>query len=321
MLGGGVIGLTTALVLAEQGDRVELWSKEFSPHTTSDVAAAFWYPYEAYPIEKVTAWAMESYSKFQTLQKDDDAGILPRQLVHYFRSEVVTPGWSGVTHNYAESKVDAIAGYQSAFSFNTFVIDMTIYMTYLSRKCQGAGVKCVVREVTDMDDISDDVKLIINCTGLGSKDLFADQELVPAKGQVVRIPLTSSEERIILCDSDLEKFKMIVPRMNDVVLGGTYQHTSDLAVDPEETRRILSDCRQLWPSLVAEVETQVVLGSTAGLRPCRPTVRLEVQNCEDNRRIIHNYGHGGAGVTLSWGCAEDVAAFARISIAPDSNYS
>jgi D-amino-acid oxidase len=327
VLGAGVIGLTTALVLAGQGWNVELWSKEFSPHTTSDVAAAFWYPYEAYPIEKVTAWATQSYENFKKLQIDSASGIRPRKLVHYFQSEVVTPGWSGIVHNYAETSVDSVAGYKSAFSFDTFVIDMTIYMPYLVRRCAEAGVKCTQREVKEIGDISDDFKLIINCTGLGSKDLFGDDELYPAKGQVVRIPLVPTqlqnlasnkapngelnEDCIVLCDSDLEQFKMIVPRTADVVLGGTYQHTSDLSVDPAETERIIRDCKQLVPSRFRNNEKQVILGSASGLRPSRHTVRLELQNCANGRRIIHNYGHGGAGVTLSWGCAENVAALAH----------
>jgi D-amino-acid oxidase len=64
--------------------------------------------------------------------------------------------------------------------------------------------------------------------------------------------------------------------------------------------------------LVPELRGVEVLEHLAGLRPVRPTVRLEAEPATgDTPRVIHNYGHGGSGITLAWGCADDVAELAR----------
>ena len=63
----------------------------------------------------------------------------------------------------------------------------------------------------------------------------------------------------------------------------------------------MSKCQSLWP----ELDRSKVVGVSVGLRPSRKEVRLEVENIT-GRKVVHNYGHGGAGVTLSWGCADEV---------------
>ena len=72
--------------------------------------------------------------------------------------------------------------------------------------------------------------------------------------------------------------------------------------DQDLTQRILDWAGEMEPRLKG-VE---VLSVRVGLRPLRPTVRLEREVLADGSPVIHNYGHGGAGYTLSWGCAQDV---------------
>lgn len=96
----------------------------------------------------------------------------------------------------------------------------------------------------------------------------------------------------------------IIPRLSSVVLGGTAdENVEDMNVDVEAAASIRDRCIQLVPELAGAKP----LADRVGIRPCRSTVRLElewVQGC----RVVHNYGHGGSGVTLSWGCAADVVA-------------
>ncbi len=91
------------------------------------------------------------------------------------------------------------------------------------------------------------------------------------------------------------------------MLGGTAEPNDESLVPNEQTAAgILTRCIQLEPRLA----NAVVLEHQVGLRPGRPGIRLEVDRNVTHGRLIHNYGHGGAGVALSWGCADEVARLA-----------
>jgi D-amino-acid oxidase len=110
----------------------------------------------------------------------------------------------------------------------------------------------------------------------------------------------------LLDQSDPEHLLYVVPRERDVVLGGTAQEgDEDLRADPATAEAILSRCAAAVPAL----RGARVTGGRVGLRPVRPAVRLESED-RTGGRIVHCYGHGGAGVTLAWGCAEEVVALA-----------
>jgi D-amino-acid oxidase len=95
-----------------------------------------------------------------------------------------------------------------------------------------------------------------------------------------------------------------VPREKVVVIGGTATEGSyEPRPDPATADAILARARALVP----ELARATVVAHRVGLRPARPTVRLEAERVGEGT-LVHCYGHGGAGVTLSWGCADDVAA-------------
>jgi D-amino-acid oxidase len=88
-----------------------------------------------------------------------------------------------------------------------------------------------------------------------------------------------------------------------VVLGGTQQEAAtSLRPDQATAERIIADCVAVEPRLA----DAPILAHRVGLRPVRARVRLEAQAISGRRHLVHNYGHGGAGVTLSWGCAQAV---------------
>jgi D-amino-acid oxidase len=100
-----------------------------------------------------------------------------------------------------------------------------------------------------------------------------------------------------------------IPRKNDCVFGGTNELSDNLAADSATTSRIVAEC-----SRVLNIEQPRVIAERVGLRPFRRSgVRLERDQSADGRRVIHNYGHGGAGFTLSWGCAREVLDIALSS--------
>jgi D-amino-acid oxidase len=85
--------------------------------------------------------------------------------------------------------------------------------------------------------------------------------------------------------------------------------SADRAPDPATTAAIVAEC-----SRILEIEPPEVLGERVGLRPFRRSgICLRADQLRDGRRVIHNYGHGGSGFTLSWGCAHAVLALARVA--------
>ena len=95
------------------------------------------------------------------------------------------------------------------------------------------------------------------------------------------------------------------PRAHDCILGGTLEHSWDSSVDLDTGESILRRCRDIAPKLAEAT----VIEHVVGLRPARPTVCLEEDSREERGPLIlHNYGHGGAGITISWGCADEIAS-------------
>jgi D-amino-acid oxidase len=139
---------------------------------------------------------------------------------------------------------------------------------------------------------------VVNCAGLGARELAADPSVVPVRGQVVVVEQVGLTEWVV-DDGDGTALTYVVPRIDDVVVGGTAEEgVEDLAVDPATAAGILARATVLVPPLAGAR----VVGHKVGLRPARPGVRLEAERRGD-ATVVHCYGHGGAGVTLSWGCA------------------
>jgi D-amino-acid oxidase len=147
---------------------------------------------------------------------------------------------------------------------------------------------------------------LVQACGLASRALAGDGSLHPVRGQVVRVAQTGVEEWLLVSEAGPhERPLYVVPRERDVVVGGTAQDGDwTLQPDPATAREILARAVALVPAL----HKAEVLGHRVGLRPARPSVRLETVPHADGSPggVVHCYGHGGAGVTLSWGCADDV---------------
>jgi D-amino-acid oxidase len=305
VLGGGVSGLSCGIRLLEAGHTVELWARELSPHTTSDVAAAVWYPYRAYPQDRVTGWARRTYDLLCELSRLPEAGIQVVRGVELFTEEPPDPWWLPCVPSFRRATAEElIPGFAYGYSFEAPIIEMPRYLPFLQRRFQERGGRVLQREVRSLDEAwRAGPEVVVNCTGMGARTLVGDESLVPIRGEVLRVappPVT----RFLFDESEVRGIAYVIPRSTDCILGGTAEEGNfSLAPDPAQAEGILARCRPLLPP-GARLE---VLEHKVGLRPGRPTVRLEEERMAA-RRVIHNYGHGGAGVTLSWGCAEEVAA-------------
>ncbi len=309
VLGCGVSGLSTAILLQQQGRRVTIWAKDVPPHTTSNIAAAVWYPYRAFPVDRVLAWGASSYQAFRELVGQPDTGVILANVLDLQPDlHTADPWWAGSVDGFRHARPDELpAGYGDGFVFDAPVIDTSIYLNYLRARFEAAGGVIVAdRVVSDLAEAFAACDLVVNCTGLGARELVGDTRLRPSRGQVVRVRHTGFR-RVILDDYGPNSLAYIVPRINDIILGGTAIDDEDsTAIDAAETPAILRRCAGLSPEFAA-LTTDDVLEVKVGLRPVRDEVRLEVESPAPGRWLLSNYGHGGAGVTLSWGCAAEVA--------------
>jgi D-amino-acid oxidase len=158
-------------------------------------------------------------------------------------------------------------------------------------------------------------KVLVNCTGTGAHGFARDPDVVPVRGQAVVVRNPGLSEFFIGIGRDGSAaghgLVYLFPHESTVVLGGTQDTGSwSREPDPATAARIVAGCAAVEPAL----RRARVIAHKAGLRPTRPQVRLEAEDLAGGRTLVHNYGHGGAGVTLSWGCAADAAALALAAL-------
>lgn len=307
VVGAGVIGLTSALRLAEAGHQVEVVADRLPESTTSAVAAALWYPYLATPTDRVIGWLATTYAALERLAADPRTGVRLRRGREFFREPVADPWWrSAVPELDRIAPAQLPAGYRDGYRLTVPVVDMPLHLRWLVARLSEAGVGIRTRLLTGLPAAFAEADAVVDCAGLGARELAGDRALTGVRGQVVVVAQFGLTDWL-LDQSDPARLTYVVPRGDTVVLGGTSEEgDEDLSIRPATTQAILARCAALVP----EVAGAPVLGHRVGLRPGRPTVRLETEFSADGP-IVHCYGHGGAGVTLSYGCAEEVVEQVR----------
>jgi D-amino-acid oxidase len=368
VIGAGVSGLTSAICLAEK-HTVTIVAKEHGQETTSSVAAAFWYPFwvgqepvhDWYDPE----WAANTYRKLETLPRTAETGISKVRLNEYFERRMtdkeiqdVIDGmwwqedkWHLPGLGFEDMSADQVSlrrvkklKFKRGIYFNTFVVNMKDYLSYLRREAERLRVKFEKpRSVNHSSELLAKYDVVVNCSGIGARALVDEDRpggphrLRASEGVVLQLTPLQEVRDIFLIHTGAFELPIeparedyfgrsplyIVPRSGtspDIILGGSttdegefdeperkswkVQHLpwDDIPTDHwirRYTNRIYRDCCQFEKSLAGAT----VLEAHVGYRPVpKPKVRLEREG-----DIIHNYGHGGAGITLSWGCAERVA--------------
>ena len=299
VLGAGVSGLTTAHRLLEAGHAVEVWTRDPPAATVSAVAAAIWYPYRAAPAGRMRAWGAASLEAFVRLADDPDTGVGMREGLEVCRAPAPDPWWASAVPGFRRAAPSELPpGYVDGYALRLPVVDMSVYLGWLLGRVEALGGRIERRAVGSLEAAAGAADVVVNCTGLGAREVARDPEVYGVRGQV-RVVRASRASRFVIDEAGPT---YVIPRGADVVLGGTSdERVEALEADPETAAAIQSRCERLVPALAGAP----VLADRVGVRPCRPTVRLEA-DAVAGTPVVHNYGHGGAGVTLSWGCADEV---------------
>jgi D-amino-acid oxidase len=301
IIGAGVSGLTCGVFFAEGGFRTAIFAEQIGQQTTSGAAAALWFPYDAEPADKVIPWALATYKVLVDLTKDPRSGVSMIELRQYYRTgEIEIPDWAKPFVISTEVE-KSLTVFSSGVALRVPLMDTTIYLDYLASRFQKAGGSINERvRFNQLEDVDPKFDLVINCAGIGARELVHDADLEPHRGQVAIVPKIDNLKCAIVCDD--APLMYAIPRTNDCVFGGTNDVSDDLAANPATTTAIVDEC-----SRVLKIDKPRVLNERVGLRPFRKSgVRLEKEKLRDGRTVIHNYGHGGSGFTLSWGCGENV---------------
>lgn len=312
VVGAGAIGLAAAIRLRERGHDVEVWSKDEPADTVSAVAAAIWYPFLAEPCERVLGWAAATFRQLAAFAADPHSGVRMTEVVEVVAADTGPPWWAG-----AVGAIEQLAGadvptpHGAAIRLQVPVCDTRVHFPWLRQRLQALGGRLVRRHVQSLDEAFAAAPVVVHCSGLGAASLCGDRAVHPVRGQVVCVRRPAGLQLPALIDDTGAQPFYVIPRGDQVVLGGTAQtNDSNLAVDARDTQSILAGIAARVPALrSAAIEVVKV-----GLRPCRSQVRLEREQRADGRVLVHDYGHGGSGYTLSWGCADEVAALVASSL-------
>ena len=271
VVGAGVVGLSCAVRLLEDGHRVDIVARDLPLETTSAVAAALWYPYRAFPFEQVTAWSATSYRTFAELAKDEDTGVVMRLGTELHRSRTADPWWRSAVPTL--TRVTAMdPPYVDGWTFESPVVEMPTYLRWLTGRVEQLGGTLTRMALGALPDGPD---VVVNASGLGARLMAADPAVLPVRGQVVYVEQVGLDRWWL----DGSGPVYVVPRSHDIVVGGTDEEGEwSRTPDPDVAKQILERA----VALVPELRRARVRGHRVGLRPARPRVRLEVERTPDD---------------------------------------
>jgi D-amino-acid oxidase len=301
--GAGVVGLTTAISLAEAGLSTKIVTAALPPQTTSVAAGAIWGPVRCGPPDRTYEWARTGLAVLSELAGEPVAGIRQVSGMEVAAEPASPPYWTNLLPDLRlldDSELPA--GFTAGWHYTAPVVTMPLYLEYLRSRYEKLGGVISVEPLTSLTAVAD-APVVVNCTGIGARDLVPDPAVVPVRGQVVVVENPGIDEFYIDHTLDGDDYVYIFPHGDVVLLGGTAQEGNwDRQPRQDIAERIMRDCCAVHSRL----RGARVVAERVGLRPCRPEVRLEAEALPGGRTLWHNYGHGGAGVTLSWGCAREI---------------
>jgi D-amino-acid oxidase len=305
VIGAGVCGLTTGICLTEAGLSVTIRTAAPPERTTSVAAGAVWGLVRVGPPDRVLDWGRTGLEVLSKLAAEPGTGVRMASGREISRAPMEPHYWTELLPGLRLCDTSELPdGFTSGWHYTAPVATMPVYLGYLRARFEQAGGRLEVAPVLSLAELAGLAPIVVNCSGVYARDLVSDPEVRPVRGQVVIVVNPGLEEFFINRDEEPPWITYMFPHGEEVLLGGTNDEDNwDTEPQPFIAERIVAHCAAIDPRL----RGATILGHRVGLRPYRPEVRLESEPFGDGV-LWHNYGHGGAGISLSWGCAAAIAA-------------
>ncbi|CAG5133507.1 unnamed protein product [Candidula unifasciata] len=321
VIGAGVNGLACAVCIQKccPEAQVEIVAENWSPNTTSEISAGFWGPYvvgdtDPEVIKKHSSVTHEYLLQLAHSPLAGDVGVQTISGYYlYYDVEQENEIIKSATDGYRKLTPPELARFpmaKSGYFHTTVQVDVTPYLQWLTKRFTEAGGRVHKRKVFSLSEFAGQCDLVINCSGLGAGDLLKDEQVFPTRGQVWRVHAPWIKHFYLFKPQPGQEDIYILPGVKYTVVGGTGQVADwRTQIDEQDSVDIWRRAQNLLPSLARATPVKV----QAGLRPTRTTLRLETELIKlDGKqlKVVHNYGHGGCGVTLHWGCAVEATKLA-----------
>ncbi|XP_056313511.1 D-amino-acid oxidase-like isoform X2 [Danio aesculapii] len=290
IIGAGVIGLSTAQSIYQHFHSrvspltIEVYADIFTPLTTSDGAAGLWQPY-LYDKGNVkeTQWNKETFNYLLSFLASPDSvkmGIFLQSGYNLCAEPMPEPSFKEAVLGFrqlSKRELEMFPGYSFGWFNTALMIEGKTYLPWLMNWLKQKGVTFFQRKIDSFKELSDSgADVIINCSGVRSGELQPDPELQPARGQIIKVDAPWLKHWVITHDSTSGVYDSpyIIPGSRLVTVGGVFQVGN-------------------WNRLNSSVDHKGIWEAACKLEP--------------SLQIIHNYGHGGFGLTIHRGCAEEAA--------------
>nr|XP_022342648.1 D-aspartate oxidase-like [Crassostrea virginica]XP_022342649.1 D-aspartate oxidase-like [Crassostrea virginica]XP_022342650.1 D-aspartate oxidase-like [Crassostrea virginica] len=321
VIGAGVVGLSTAVNIQRQipACHVTIVAEDIVDGTTSVGAGAIFRPTADYlpgvDKERAMKWIRDGWEHFSSIALSEHAGPAGLAITPSFmlsRTEIKDPLYKDVVFTFHELSKDEMRrlGFNQHFNYGylvtTIVITTKIYLAWLLKGFQENGGIIEKKRVSDINEFQGRCDVLVNCSALGSRELFGDKNIYPNRGQLLRVKAPWINYSIYT-DNDA----YIIPNQDLVAVGGCREDKNyDKSINEMDSKGIIERCCKICPSLKgAEVSSTWV-----GLRPIRSPLRIEKEVIRDKATkltVVHNYGHCSDGIALSWGTALEAASIVK----------